>query len=124
MALTQKQRLFVEEYIIDFNATQAAIKAGYSKKTAYSIGQRLLKNVEIQKALQKAMKKRSERTQIDQDYVIMKLKEIADKPASDELYSDLKYSSKLRALELLGRHTGAFEPKQDAEQGVTIVIDV
>lgn len=48
MNITSKQDRFYNEYVIDFNATQAAIRAGYSKKTAYSIGQRLLKNVEIQ----------------------------------------------------------------------------
>ncbi len=47
--LTEKQRKFCEEYSIDLNATQAAIRAGYSEKTAYSIGSRLLKNVEVQK---------------------------------------------------------------------------
>lgn len=48
-ALTPKQLRFVAEYLVDLNATQAAIRAGYSQKTAYSAGQRLLKNVEIQK---------------------------------------------------------------------------
>ena len=47
MALNDKQRRFVAEYLIDLNATQAAIRAGYSKKTAGSQGQRLLTNVEI-----------------------------------------------------------------------------
>lgn len=46
--LTPKQEKFCAEYLYDLNATQAAIRAGYSKKTAYSMGQRLLKNVEIQ----------------------------------------------------------------------------
>ena len=50
MALNDRQRRFVEEYVIDGNATQAAIRAGYSAKTAYSIGSRLLKNVEVLKA--------------------------------------------------------------------------
>jgi phage terminase small subunit len=47
MALTKKRRAFVEEYLIDRNATQAAIRAGYSERTAYSQGSRLLKNVEV-----------------------------------------------------------------------------
>jgi len=46
--LYQKQKRFCEEYVIDLNATQAAVRAGYSKKTAYSHGQRMLKNVEIE----------------------------------------------------------------------------
>lgn len=48
MALNERQRRFADEYPVDCNATQAAIRAGYSKKTAYSQGQRLLKNVEVQ----------------------------------------------------------------------------
>lgn len=71
--LTPKKKIFVDEYLIDFNATQAAIKAGYSKKTARSQGQRLLTNVDIQEAIQKAMKERSERTEITQDMVLKEL---------------------------------------------------
>ena len=51
--LTEKQKKFVDEYLIDLNATQAAMRAGYSEKTARSIGQRLLTNVDIQKYMQK-----------------------------------------------------------------------
>ena len=51
MNITGKQAKFISEYTKDFNATQAAIRAGYSPKTAYSIGQRLLKNVEVQAAM-------------------------------------------------------------------------
>ncbi len=56
--MTHKQSIFVAEYLKDMNATQAAIRAGYSPKTAYSIGQRLLKNVEISKAIHSAMNER------------------------------------------------------------------
>lgn len=49
--MTDRQKLFVEEYLKDYNATKAAIRAGYSKRTAYSQGQRLLKNVEIKQAI-------------------------------------------------------------------------
>lgn len=52
--LTPRQHRFVQEYLIDLNATQAAIRAGYSKKTAYSQGQRLLKHVDVAAAIQKA----------------------------------------------------------------------
>jgi phage terminase small subunit len=52
--LTDKQKTFVQEYLLDLNATQAATRAGYSAKTAYSAGQRMLKNVEIQSALKSA----------------------------------------------------------------------
>ena len=59
--LTEKQKKFVDEYLIDLNATQAAIRAGYSKKTARSIGQRLLTKVDIQKYMQKEQKELQER---------------------------------------------------------------
>lgn len=65
MALSAKQRLFVSEYLIDLNATQAAIRAGYSEKTAYSQGQRLLKHVEVQAAIEAAKTERLERTEIN-----------------------------------------------------------
>lgn len=111
MALNAKQNRFVEEYPVDLNATQAAIRAGYSKKTAYSIGQRLLKDVEIQEAIQKAMKDRSERTGITQDKVVEELGKVAFAEAHDYTDADLKYGNKLKALELLGKHLGMFEKR-------------
>ena len=76
MSLSAKQNRFVEEYLIDLNATQAAIRAGYSKKTAYAQGQRLLKHVEVQEAAQKAMQERSQRTLVTQDRVLLELARI------------------------------------------------
>lgn len=70
MALPEKQVLFVKEYIVDLNATQAALRAGYSPKTAGSQGQRLLKNVEIQKAIQKVKDERAERVEITADMIL------------------------------------------------------
>ena len=67
--LTDKQKIFVYEYLIDFNATQAAIRAGYSKDTAYSIGNNLLKKVEIQNFLEKYQNDRSEKCGIKFDYL-------------------------------------------------------
>ena len=111
MALNAKKNRFVEEYPVDLNATQAAIRAGYSKKTAYSIGQRLLKDVEIQEAIQKAMKDRSKRTGITQDKVVEELGKVAFAEAHDYADADLKYGNKLKALELLGKHLGMFEKR-------------
>lgn len=124
MALTPKQERFVQEYLVDLNATQAAIRAGYKEKTASAIGSENLRKPEIQKALKKALKDREERTEVTQDYVIRKLVEIADKEASDAQDSELKYSNKLRALELLGKHTGAFEKVVEDDGGVQILDDV
>ena len=124
VALTPKQERFVQEYLVDLNATQAAIRAGYKEKTAGEIGSENLKKPEIQKALQKALKDREGRTEVTQDYVIKKLVEIADKEASDAQDSELKYSSKIRALELLGKHTGAFEKAKEDGGEVKIIDDL
>lgn len=77
MALNAKQQAFCDEYIIDFNATQAAIRAGYSEKTSYSHGQRLLNDVEIQKAISKNQIERSKRTEITQDRVLLEIARLA-----------------------------------------------
>ena len=83
MALTEKQKRFVEEYLIDLNATQAAIRAGYSAKTANEQGARLLVNVSIQKAISRAMTARSNRTNISQERVVNELAKIAFLNISD-----------------------------------------
>ncbi|CAM3778168.1 terminase small subunit [Litorimonas haliclonae] len=75
--LTPKQKLFVAEYLIDLNATQAAIRAGYSEKTAYSQGQRLLKNVEIQNSLAIAKEKRADRLEITADRIAQEYAKLA-----------------------------------------------
>ena len=107
--MTDKQSAFVEEYLTDLNATQAAIRAGYSPKTAYSIGQRLMKDHDIQEAINSAMKERSERTALTQDYVISRLMEITERTMSAE---DFDPKSAIRALELLGKHQGMFTGKE------------
>lgn len=75
--LTDRQAAFVAEYLVDLNATQAAIRAGYSDRTAYSVGQRLLKNVEVQKAVADAKAKRIQRVEITADRVVAELARIA-----------------------------------------------
>lgn len=75
--LNEKQLKFCNEYLVDLNATQAAIRAGYSEKTAYSQGQRLLKHVEVQKIVQKLKQERSKRLEITQDRVLEELASIA-----------------------------------------------
>ena len=71
--LTPKQQRFVEEYLIGLNATQAAIRAGYSEKTAQEQSSRLLPNVMVQEAVQKAKNKLSERTELTVDMVVQGL---------------------------------------------------
>ena len=75
--LTPKQKRFVSEYLIDLNATQAAIRAGYSPKTANEQGARLLANVSIAKAIQEARDKRQQRTEITQDRVLQEYARLA-----------------------------------------------
>lgn len=76
MALTPKQRRFVDEYLIDLNATQAAIRAKYSVKTAASIGEENLRKPEIAEAVLQRMKEREKRTEITQDKVLTELAKI------------------------------------------------
>ena len=85
--LTPKQTRFVQEYLLDLNATQAAIRAGYSVKTAGSVGHEILKKPEIQAAIHAAMKARSERTEIDADWVLKRLARDATADLAD-LYTD------------------------------------
>ncbi len=75
--MTKKQKLFVEEYLIDLNATQAAIRAGYSPDTAGSIGGENLKKPEISAAIAKAMAERSRRTGINQDRILQEIAKLA-----------------------------------------------
>lgn len=70
MALTDKQQLFVDEYLVDLNATQAAIRAGYSPNTAEQQASRLLSNVKVQEAIREAQEKRAARVNITADMVL------------------------------------------------------
>ena len=75
--LTAKQKVFVQEYLVDLNATQAAIRAGYSQRTAGWIGPQLLGKTHIAEAVQGAMAKREERTEITQDRVLKEYAKLA-----------------------------------------------
>ncbi len=117
MSLTPKQARFVEEYLLDLNATAAAKRAGYSERTAYAQGQRLLKHVEIAAAIQKAQDARSERTKINQDWVIerlvgvyeasMEARPVCDKNGEEKGFT-FNPTAANRALELIGKHKGMF----------------
>ena len=75
--IPRKRERFIKEYLLDLNATAAAIRAGYSKKTAYSTGHALLKRPEIQAEVTRMIKKRSERTEIESDQVIQEYAHVA-----------------------------------------------
>lgn len=93
MALTKKQRLFVDEYLVDLNATQAAIRAGYSTRRATEIGYQLLQRPEVAQAIQAAMAERSKRTEVEADYVIRRLREIDEMDVLDILEDDGSFRS-------------------------------
>lgn len=86
--LTPKQQRFVEEYLIDLNATQAAIRAGYSAKNADKIGPELLGKTRVAEAIKQAMAERSRRTGINQDRVLRELAKIAFVNAGDVVNMD------------------------------------
>lgn len=111
--MTSRQARFIEEYLISLNATDAAKRAGYSEKTAYSIGQRLIKMKEIQEAISRSMIERSERTALTQDYVIDNLREIVTRCMNAKSFDA---RSAIRALELLGRHIGMFDYKLQVQK--------
>ncbi len=87
MALTPKQEAFSNEYLIDLNATQAAIRAGYSEKTANEQGSRLLANVKVAARIQELKNKRSERTRINADWLLTRLADEAEADIAD-LYDE------------------------------------
>jgi phage terminase small subunit len=75
--LNARQQRFVDEYLVDLNATRAAIRAGYSAKTALQQGPRLLVNVGVQEAIAKAMSKRSKKVEITQERVLLEFARVA-----------------------------------------------
>ncbi|MBQ7345348.1 MAG: terminase small subunit [Oscillospiraceae bacterium] len=83
MELSSRKRRFVEEYLVDLNATQAAVRAGYSAKSAEKHSYRLLKDPAVAEAVREAMGRRSARTEITQDMVIRELAAIAFAKVTD-----------------------------------------
>lgn len=83
MPLTNKQKRFVEEYLVDLNASQAAIRAGYSPKTAHEQSYQLIRKTSVAAAIKDAMQKRSQRTELTQDMVLNELRSIAFARLSD-----------------------------------------
>lgn len=83
MKLTKKQEMFVEEYIIDLNATQAAIRAGYSKKTARQIGEQNLSKLDIRKAIDERLAEKKERLIMKQDEILERLTQQGRRESTD-----------------------------------------
>ena len=103
--LTDKQQRFVDEYLVDFNATQAAIRSGYSEKTARAIGAENLTKPDIAKAIQNAMTHKKQRTELDADFVIKSL--MAEAMEQGERSS---HGARVQALAHLGKVLGIFAP--------------
>lgn len=116
--LTAKQEIFCREYIIDLNATQAAIRAGYSKKTANRIASENLSKLDIQRKIQELQQERAERTEITQDRVLKELAGIGFAPITK---GKIKAADKTKALELLGRHLGMFTDKLQIEGDIKMI---
>lgn len=91
MALTAKQQAFVIEYLVDLNATQAAIRAKYSKRGAKDQAWQLMQRPEINAAIKAAMESRNKRTQVDADYVLQRLVEIDQLDVLDILRDDMSF---------------------------------
>ncbi|MEB6655030.1 terminase small subunit [Klebsiella aerogenes] len=88
MALTDKQEMFCREYLVDLNATQAAIRAGYSDKTAQEQSSRLLSNVMVQNRISVLKSERNEKVGVDAAYVLRRLTEIDQMDVLDVLLAN------------------------------------
>jgi len=98
--MTTRQDIFVSEYLKSGNATEAAINAGYSKKTAYSIGQRLLKNVEINQKIMKHREKISQQAELKVCDIVLEIRDLALNAKSE--------TNRLRAYDMLMKHLGGY----------------
>lgn len=142
MALTAKQQTFVREYLVDLNATQAAIRAGYSAKTAEQQGFQLLKKTSVAAAVQAAMDKRSQRTEITADYVLNTITETIERckqarqvlnRKGDPVFVEtpdgelvpayvFDATAVLKGAELLGKHLKLFTDKVEHSGDVTLTV--
>ena len=116
--LTPKQALFVKEYLVDLNATQAAIRAGYSENSAAVTGCENLIKPNIQNAIQEAMQERKKRVEITADSVLESIV-LIQQDAMQQSFDDdgnrkmLNHAAALKAAELLGRHLALFIDKKE-----------
>ncbi len=108
-SLTAKQERFCQEYVVDFNATQAAIRAGYSKNTAHAIGWENLRKPEISETLAGLKAKDADKLELTHQTVLEGLWGIAADP-----YATV--SARVRAYELLGKHQGMFTDRLEVTQ--------
>ena len=98
--MNHRRTVFVREYIFSGNATEAAMKAGYSKTTSYSQGQRLLKNVEIMNQIKESQERLQEESEVKLKEVVLEINKIAINGESEAI--------KLKALDMLMKHLGGY----------------
>lgn len=123
--LTDKQELFCLEYLKDLNATQAAIRAGYSESTAKQTGYENLTKHYLLERVQQLMAERVKRVEIDADYVLLGIKElterciqavpVVDKDGSTSGEYKFEANAALKGYELLGKHLKLFTDKIDVQ---------
>jgi len=115
--LTEKQKMFCKEYMVDLNATQACIRAGYSEKTAKVIGSENLSKPYLQEEIARLMKSREERVQLTADKVLEDIERVRGLAEGSE-----QYSISLKASELQGKHLAMFTDKQQIDGEVMMPI--
>jgi phage terminase small subunit len=115
--LTDKQKMFCKEYIVDLNATQACIRAGYSEKTAKQIGCENLSKPYLQEEIARLMKSREDRVQLTADKVLTDIERVRGLAEGSE-----QYSISLKASELQGKHLAMFTDKQQIDGEVMMPI--
>lgn len=136
--LTAKQRRFCDEYLIDTNATQAAIRAGYSEKTAYSQGQRMLKNVETKAYIDERMAEKEDILIAKQDEVLKYLTSVLRGESVSEVVvvvgqgegmsTAMRFEKapdekeRLKAAELLGKRYGLYTEKMEVDADVSPIV--
>lgn len=123
MALTEKQKRFVEEYLIDLNATQSAIRAGYSVKNADKIGSELLGKTRVAEAISEKMAERSKRTGVNQDRVVLELAKLAFVKMTDVVDNQGKIKSNAREDDLACIESVKYK-KSTSETGSSIEREV
>lgn len=117
--LTKKQQAFVDEYLIDLNGAQAAIRAGYSENTAKVIANENLTKPYIKQAIEKALEERKSRVLLTQDQVLKDIALIKQAAMLDKIDSNgnkemVNFNAALKACELEGKHLAMFTDKVDA----------